>query len=257
MEDFSIGDFVSLKNHPYFVKNDSFKISANADMTPPVMIIAETLKKTQHDSVTGKIPETQVRCFYYSHKEGKYHDKWIKVGQLKKLTPISTHLNVEEFMNIEIYDIEHLSKYIGKLVCFKNVDFELTKKKVFIDSSDGHRTSKENNHLDFLPPVMTIIEIVKNKDEKKFSSFDGKPEKEFSKYLFKCKWYNPQTTSFSEDLFPISILGLVKNQEKLINLINHFKEENDNFYLYTLEKEVKIKNISKDESTIVIKRSLI
>lgn len=257
MEDFSIGDFVCLKNHPYFEKNNSIKISANADMTPPVMMITEVSKKTKYDSLTGDLQEKQAKCYYYSHKEGKYHDKWLKIGQLKKLAPIKTYLDLEEFKDVDKYDIEHLKKYTGSLVCMKNVDFELNKKKVFIDSSDGARISKENNHLDFLPPVMTIIEIIKNKDEKRYSPINGEAEKECSKYLFKCKWYNPQTTSYSEDLFPINILGLVKNQEHIFNLIKEFKEDNDFLYLLTLEKEKKIKNISDKKNPIIIKKTLV
>lgn len=256
MEDFSIGDFVCLKSHPYYDNNSLIKISANADMTPPIMVVSETIKKVQYDTSTGDPQEQQVRCYYYSHKEGKYNDKWIKIKQLKKLHPAKTYLNLGEFENINDFDLDYLKKYIGKLVCLKNVDFELNKKKVFIDSSDGMRISKENNHLDFLPPAMTIIEIVKNKDEKKYSSIDGKTEKECAKYLFKCKWYNPQTASYSEDLLPTNILGLIKNQEGQIIKINEFKE-NDSLCLFTLEKEIKIKNILDKNSYFILKRTLI
>jgi len=257
IDDFSIGDFVCLKNHPYFEKNNLIKISANADMTPPVMVITETFKKVQYDSSTGNREEQQVRCYYYSHKEGKYHNKWLKIGQLKKLAAIKTYLDIEELKNIDKYDIEYLKKYIGKLTCLKSVDFELNKKKVFTDSSDGTRISKENNHLDFLPPVMTIIEVIKNKEEKKYSFVDGKPEKECTKYLFKCKWYNSLTTSYSEDLFPSNILGLVKNEEPTFNLIKEFKDDNNSYYLLTLDKEKKIKNISDKENPIIVKKTLV
>lgn len=240
MTNFSLGDFVCLQNHPYFNKNQKIKIAANADMTPPVMIVGEILDKDEYNPLNGAQSEIQLRCYYYSTKEGKYLDKWIKAEQLKKLEACETYLDTEKLSNIEDFDLEFLKKsHLNKLVCLKNVDFELNKKKIFIDSSDGVRTNKENNHLDFLPPVMTIIDIVKNKEEKKFSS--TKPdfiEKDLSKYIFKCKWYNPKTSSYSEELFPSMILGIVNDySEKIDDIVKGFSE--NNFLI--------IKQKSKDE----------
>lgn len=211
---FSIGDFVALQNHPYFLKNQNIKVAANAEMTPPVMIIGEILDKDEYNPLTGKQSEIQLRCYYYSTKDGKYIDKWIKAEQLKKIDADKTYLDIKKLSDIDDYDLEFLKKsYLNKLVCLKSVDIELNKKKIFIDSSDGIRTNKENNHLEFLPPVMTIIDILKNKDEKKFSSTKlDHLEKDLSKYLFKCKWYNPKTSSYSEELIPSIILGIVNNQ---------------------------------------------
>ncbi|UZT99310.1 hypothetical protein ODZ84_06990 [Chryseobacterium fluminis] len=230
MGNISIGDFVCLKNHPYTYDNNFIKISANADMIPPIMVISEILNKDEYDTVTGKLFEKQFKCIYYSHKDGKYQDKWIKESQIKLLKPIKSYLNLYEFNSIENYDLEFLKdKYVNELVCLKNVDFELNKKKVFIDSSNGKRTEKENNHLDFLPPVMTIVDIVKNKEEKKFSSRNAQLEKACSKYLFKCKWYNHKTTTYSEEFIPSNILGLIINQNIYIDFFKSFL--NDRFVL--------------------------
>lgn len=237
---FSIGDFVCLQNHPYFNKNQNIKIAANAEMTPPIMIVGEILDKDEYNPLNGKQSEIQLRCYYYSTKDGKYIDKWIKAKQLKKLESDYTYLDIEKLNSIENFDLEFLREsYLNKLVCLKSVDFELNKKKIFIDSSDGIRTNKENNHLEFLPPVMTVIDVVKNKEEKKYSSTKKDfIEKDLSKYLFKCKWYNPKTSSYSEELIPSTILGIVNDySEKIDDIIKGFNE--NNFLI--------IKQKSKDE----------
>ncbi|WP_294264763.1 hypothetical protein [uncultured Chryseobacterium sp.] len=228
---FSIGDFVCLQNHPYFFKNQDIKIAANAEMTPPIMIVGEILDKDEYNPLTGKQSDIQLRCYYYSTKDGKYIDKWIKAEQLKKLEVNKTYLNIEKLNIIDDFDLEFLKKsYLNKLVCLKSVDIELNKKKIFIDSSDGIRTNKENNHLEFLPPVMTVVDIVKNKEDKKFSS--TKPnhiEKDLSKYMFKCKWYNPKTSSYSEELIPSVILGIVDDQTDDLEKIN--SGINESYYI--------------------------
>jgi len=226
---FSIGDFVCIQNHPYFNKNQKIKIAANAEMTPPIMIVGEVLDKDECNPLDGKRSEIQIRCYYYSTKDGKYIDKWIKAEQLKKLEANDTYLDIDGLSKIESFDVEFLKKnYLNKLVCLKSVDFELNKKRIFIDSSDGIRTNKENNHLEFLPPVMTVIDVVKNKEEKKYSSTkENFVEKDLSKYMFKCKWYNPKTSSYSEELIPSSILGIVNiYSEKIDDLVNGFGENN-------------------------------
>lgn len=236
MSSFNIGDFVCLQNHPYLSTNHKIKIAANADMTPPVMIIGEILDKDEYNTLTGKQSEIQLRCYYYSTKEGKYIDKWIKAEQLKRLDVPETYLNIDEFNKIDDFDLEYLKNlYLNKMVCLKSVDFELNKKKIFIDSSDGIRTNKENNHLEFLPPVMTIIDIVKNKEEKRFSpTKSGSIEKDLSKYIFKCKWYNPKTSSYSEEFIPSKILGFVVHQGELIETIMKGIIEN-NFLITSLK----------------------
>lgn len=253
MSHFSIGDFVCLKNHPYFEYNSPIKIAANADMTPPVMVVSEILDKNEFDSTTGQNIEKQFKCYYYSHKDGKYHDKWIKEYEIKKLTATNTYLDLDSFKIIEDYDLEFLKKkYIGKTICLKSIDFELTKKKVFIDSSNGKRTNKENNHLSFLPPVMTIIDILKNKDEKRYSTKNkGIIEKDCAKYLFKCKWYNPITTSYSEELLPSNIFGLIKNKQYSQNSLKKILDENL-LVLSRLDTPLSLEN-----SSITIKNSLL
>lgn len=249
MSTINIGDFVCLQNHPYLSTNHKIKIAANADMTPPIMIVGEILNKDEYDISTGKQTEIQLRCYYYSTKEGKYIDKWIKAEQLKNLNNPESFLNVNEFSKIDEFDLEYLKGlYLNKMVCLKSVDFELNKKKIFIDSSDGIRTNKENNHLDFLPPVMTIIDIVKNKEEKRFSSTKLESvEKDLSKYIFKCKWYNSKTSSYSEEFVPSKILGLVINQSELIEILMAGITEN-NFLITSLkEKHILELEDSKDQ----------
>ncbi|WP_312296581.1 hypothetical protein [Chryseobacterium sp.] len=130
MESFSTGDFVCLKNHPYFEDNSFIKIASNANMTPPIMVIGEILNKNEYNSLSDKAVGKQFKCYYYSHKEGKFHNTWFKEDQVKKLDSINTYLDLEKLISIEDYEIDDLKKtYLNNLVCLKNVDFELNKKK--------------------------------------------------------------------------------------------------------------------------------
>lgn len=52
-------------------------------MTPPVMVIGEILNKNEYDSLTGEAIKRQFKCYYYSHREGKFHSTWFKEDQLK------------------------------------------------------------------------------------------------------------------------------------------------------------------------------
>ncbi len=252
MTSFNIGDFVCLQNHPYLSTNHKIKIAANAEMTPPIMIVGEILNKEEYNTLTGKKSEVQLRCYYYSTKEAKYIDKWVKAEQLKKLNVTDTYLNIDKLNEIEDFDLEYLKDlYLNKMVCLKSVDFELNKKKIFIDSSDGIRTNKENNHLEFLPPVMTIIDIVKNKEEKKFSSTKSNfIEKDLSKYIFKCKWYNPKTSSYSEEFIPSKILGFVVNPVELIEIILKGIIEN-NFLITNLKGKNKLELEDSSNNKII------
>lgn len=244
MSNFSLGNFVSLKNHPYLSDTHNIKIASNPNVTPPIMVIVEILNKDEeHNTSNGRKYENQVKCIYYSHKEGKFVDRWFKINELKLIEGCNTNLNIDTFIDIDKYDLEYIKDtFSTNLVCLKSVDFELNKKKVFLDNTDGKRSNKENHHLDFLPPVMTIIDVVKNKEEVKYSQkIENKKEKDCSKYLFKCKWYNPHTTSYSEDLFPVCSLGLISFDEEDIRIKNNLISE-DIFITLNLSQEIELES---------------
>lgn len=254
IDSFSIGDFVSLKNHPYLYDNDFAKIAANADMTPPVMIISEILNKDEYNITNGKNLEKQFKCIYFSHKDGKYHENWLKENHVKKLSKIKTYLDSKTLKNIDTYELNYLKEiYSGQQVCLTNVDFELNKKKVFIENSDGKKIHREKNHLDFLPPVMIIIDIIKNKEEKRYSNKTKNfLEKDCSKYLFKCKWYNNNSSSYSEDLFPSHILGLVKSQNDLIDTVS-IPLKGSYSLILKLKKKIKLETSSSQLDSYIVK----
>lgn len=62
----------------------------------------------------------------------------------------------------------------------------------------------ETNHLEFLPPVMTVIDFRYCDDKNKFCNKTGKPLIEF-----KCKWYNSKLKTFSEEFLNIDLLFIV------------------------------------------------
>ena len=253
MSTFYIGDFVCLQNHPYFDDNQKIKIAANADMTPPVMMVGEILDKNECNPLNGKQSALQIRCYYYSTKDGKYVDKWFNSEQVKKLEAGLTYLDNVVLSSIDDFDLEYIKKsFLNKLVCLKSVDFELNKKKIFIDSSDGIRTNKENNHLEFLPPVMTVIDIIKNKEEKKFST--TKPnfvEKNLSKYMFKCKWYNPKISSYSEEFLPSNLLGTLVDQQSIINAITSSIDQKQ-YLILKLKKSINLEGNTAEILTKIV-----
>src|SRR5690606_40281237 len=68
----------------------------------------------------------------------------------------------------------------------------------------------ETNHLEFLPPIMTIIGYRFIDDKKKYCEETGEFNLEF-----KCKWYNSSTKSYSEEFIHYKAIYLIKETSEL------------------------------------------
>lgn len=210
---YKIGDILVLKNHPFFTNQTNITLQGDASFTPPLMIVIEVLNdykflndKSEYDEGTGFIKPNpnQVRCLFYSHKTHKFESSnWFPTFQLRKVD-IETD-------TIKETDTKEL---LGKSVILRTWKTEIDKKKSTLKQS-SFSGNKENTvttaHLSFLPPVMTIIGFKKAEDIKE-SNYDkktGNKKREISNFQLKCKWFNPQTDSFSEDFFPVEALTIL------------------------------------------------
>ncbi len=256
---FKKGELVVFKTHPFINSFTNIKITGYSDYTSPVLVVKE-VKEGTFDKVTGKNIGLQLNCQYYNSKDGKFIEKWINSNLVQKIDfSISSH---KILFNLDLKsDLEDLKKettiknyeeiitndYINRKVVLKSVDIELNKVKVNRVKEDGKLT--ETNHLEFLPPIMTIIGYKLSDDKNKFCEKSGLPFIEL-----KCKWYNSSSKNFSESYFSFDILYLVKEtqdlyfEKDLLSDITESIEENPYFILplinqFQLEGNTSMKKI--------------
>jgi hypothetical protein len=245
MSKIKIGDLFSLKNHPYEIGLINVKISALANMTPPILVVSEILNFVkEYDGETGEEKAKQVRCIFYSHKSHKFENYWFNINQIKPI--IEFNLNdgneeiksdeekneiktskKEDIQNIGIEylrstSLESLKKvFLNNQVILKSCDYELGKLKTTFVKIDSKSSSKINSHLDFLPPVLTVIDIKLNDNKTGYNPKSGNQKNIASYFLLKCKWYNPLSGSFSEDFIPIETIKLIPQIDS-IDLISKY-----------------------------------
>ena len=232
MSEFTIGELSVFKSHPYIDELINIKITAYSDYTSPILVVKQ-VKDKSHDKTTGKDIAQELNCCYYSSRDGKFIDRWISSDLVKKISfPIAKHkilFNIDLKGDLENAKKEHTPRnyenlikkfYINKMVVLKSVDIELEKKKINRTKENGDLA--ETNHLEFLPPVMTIIGYKYTDEKHKFCEKTGQPLLEL-----KCKWYNSNSKTFSESLFPYDILYSIKNIQDLFNDKDLLSDIND------------------------------
>ncbi|MFL9836731.1 hypothetical protein ABS768_04425 [Flavobacterium sp. ST-75] len=244
-----IGDIVVFKTHPYLDNNTDVKITAYAEYTPPLLVVKE-IKEKSFNKETGVNISQQLNCIYYNSRDGKFVEKWINndlinsISKEKYSTVKSKILqDIDLKKSLEKINLDNDTKGYDKLirnnflhrkVVLKSVDLELLKIKVNRTKENGDLV--ETNHLEFLPPVMTIIGHRWVDEKNKFCDKTGLPLVEL-----KCKWYNSSSKSFSESFFSYGILYLVKEiqyllpDRDLLSEINESIEENS-FYNFSISK---------------------
>jgi len=258
MSEFKIGEIVVFKSHPYIDKHTNIKIAAYSDYTSPILVIKQ-IKEKSHDKFTGKDIAQELNCYYYSSRDGKFTERWISSNLVKKiffsvldhkiLNDIDLKKDLENSdKELSARNYENLLKasYLNKMVVLKSVDVELGKKKVNRTKDNGELV--ETNHLEFLPPIMTIIGYKYTDEKHKFCEKTGLPLIEF-----KCKWYNSNSKTFSELLFPYNVLYTVKEIQDLFlhkDLLSDINESIEKNIIYNLhinksfelegDKEIKI-----------------
>ena len=251
MDKLNIGDLVSLKSHPFNIFNESL-IGAFVDNTPPIMVISEVLKSNSYDTEseevdteTNKVKKlpNQYLCYFYSSKTSSFEKHWFKQNEIKKIdSDIET--NQEKVTKTED-KVSLLNKYKDNLVVLKSADLELSKKKTTWSRTKEEDINKTQAFLEFLPPVMTVIDVVENQNFNKdrVNPKNGEIKRESCKFLLKCKWFNPIKQTFSEEIIPYKILQLVEfNSNKIESIENGINTKN---VFQLIEKDL---NISLENS---------
>lgn len=223
MPKIKLGDLYSLKNHPYELGLSDVKIAALANMTPPIFVVTEilnSLKEFDYETVKEKFK--QVKCIFYSHKSHKFESLWLDIRHVKpikkqgeediildKNDEINTSSETENVRPISIEDVK--KTFLNNQVILKSCDYELGKLKTTFVKTDNKSSQRVNSHLDFLPPVLTVIDVKNNEEKVGCNAKSGNLRKITSKILLKCKWYNPLSGGFSEDFIPLETVEMVKN----------------------------------------------
>ncbi|MCS4240173.1 hypothetical protein M2306_001770 [Myroides gitamensis] len=263
---FNVGDLVVFKTHPYIETYFDIKIVGYSDYTPPIMIVCKVNKPNKNGLF--------LECLYYDSKGGRYLKKNLKSEDLKFLNypnNLSNLLGNDQLGFIErkkmlfeidlVHQMLELGKdftdtgvnefikeeYLHKKVALKSIDIELHKHKINRENINGELI--ETNHLEFLPPVMTIIGFRFIDEKDKFCSETKKPLIEF-----KCKWYNSQLKTYSEDFFKTDLLYEINQQLEIDDVLNYYLNqlESNSYNLIPLNKEIKL-----EDSDITVKYTLI
>lgn len=246
MNELKRGNLIVFKTHPFIKEHTNIKISAFPEYTSPILIIKE-VKDTTFEKETGRDTGQQLNCIYYNSKDGKFTEKWISSQLINQITfsiKDNKILNELDFKNeLESLGKEQISKnyenlirnsYLNKKVVLKSVDLELFKNKINRTKENGELL--ETNHLEFLPPVMTIIGFKYSDEKHKYCEKTGLPLIEL-----KCKWYNSNSKTFSESFFHYDILYTITDTQDLIikdDLLNDAVKsmEENTFFIFPLEK---------------------
>ena len=252
MNKLNIGDLVSLKSHPYNIFNGTL-IGAFVNNTPPIMVISEVLNSNSYDTESEEIDfdtkkakklPNQYLCYFYSSKTSTFEKHWFKENEIERINSDTDETNKEEIKKTED-KVSLLNKYKDNLVVLKSADLELSKKKTTWSRTKEEDINKTQAFLEFLPPVMTVLDVVENKNFNKdrVNPKNGEIKRESCKFLLKCKWFNPIKQTFSEEIIPYKILQLVEfNSNKIESIENGINTKN---VFQLIEKDL---NISLENS---------
>ena len=222
------GDLVSLKSHPFNIFNGTL-IGAFVNNTPPIMVISEVLNSNSYDTESEEIDfdtkkakklPNQYLCYFYSSKTSTFEKHWFKENEIERINSDTDETNKEEIKKTED-KVSLLNKYKDNLIVLKSADLELGKKKTTWSRTKEEDINKTQAFLEFIPPVMTVLDVVENKNFNKdrVNPKNGEIKRESCKFLLKCKWFNPIKQTFSEEIMPYNILQLVDFDEKELEII--------------------------------------
>lgn len=250
MPDINLGDFFTLKSHPFAANSTDILIGGDAMFTPPIMVAFEIYNSNSTPSTdSGPKDANQVKGIFYSHKTHKYEDYWFKIDEIKVL-PSNKPTGVE--ILTEAMTLEELnSKFRNKQVILKSVDFELGKNKISQERRSAESLLlKRNPCLDFVPPVMTVIDVRPHKTVKDNNLKSiGQKKRTYSPFEFKCKYYNPLSTSYSEEWLSTDCLIDITDNfdlEKALTLI-------DQHFIYDLENPIHFEDSEMEQTATLIK----
>lgn len=249
------GSLVAYITHPYRGNLTKIKISGNPEYTSPLLVVKE-VKEKSFDSLSGRDNGHQINCIYYSSSEGKFVEKWISSNLVHDIEYLAfnnnflTTINFKDeiqpkFTNISFKNYENHIKdfYVNRKVILRSVDIELEKIKVNRTKENGDLV--ETNHLEFLPPVMTILGYRWIDEKNKFCSKTGLPLIEL-----KCNWYNSKLKTFSELHFPYEVLYVINEPTEFFgkDLLQEISESLDKNLVFSLKLEKSFSLESEDPS---------
>lgn len=246
MNNFKIGDLISLKNHPYSF-NQNTKIGANSLLTPPIMVITEILKqnKFKPDSEDEEKLMGQVLGTFYNSKNSNYEKYWFNIDEVVLIAQLDQENVVkEEALLINLAEIK--KEFKGKQVILNSADAELGKKKISWSKESDKEKFRTESYMEFLPPVMTVLDVVENSNflKDRRDSKDGTLKKDSCKFLLKCKWFNSFKQSFSEDFIPFNIVEKVIFDKEKTDTLQSAISENK---LVKILKSITIEGQQKSE----------
>lgn len=272
MEKYSLGDLVSLKSHPHIIAPNS-KIGANALSAPPIMVVTEILKSKKYnpDSEYQELIPNQLLCTFFNSKNSSYEKFWFKHDEVTLLNDIDSEHKKNNFETDkdeqELHSNENLSslkkKFKNKLVVLLSADAELRKKKITWSKNKEDDIYKIEAHLEFLPPVMTVIDVLENSNylKERRDPKDGSLRKDSSKFLLKCKWFNNVKQTFSEEFIPYKIIQNVNFSNEILDKIRAGITNKTIFSINSTENEIlsgkrKIKKIITFKDIIILNHSI-
>lgn len=214
MREFKLGDLCTVNTHPFQESSTNILLAANANDTPPVMVVCELYKSSgQHNAEDGIKEPDQICGIYFSHKSQRFEKHRFKKEEIKRL---KEGAGGETFKTEKLSLNEIRNNFRNRLAILRNVEVELGKEKV-VEERRGFENPifRRSEQLDFVPPVMTIIDVrACEKIKDNFHKATGQQKRVHSELEFKCKYYNPSTVSFTEEWLP---------RECMIDITENFK----------------------------------
>lgn len=249
MPELKIGELFTLKSHPNFAYSEAI-IGGDADFTPPILVVCEYLNNDkEYQTEDGMRKANQVRGIFYSSKTHKYEKYWFKRDEIVSL-PLT---DIEGSPLVGKGQSKHQLKLIlrNKLVILSSVEYELSKIRIREESKNFEsKNYKQNPFLNFVPPVMTVIdvretEVLKNN----YSKRTGDEKRKTSRFELKCKYYNPLSSIYSEEWIPLECLyditqNFIKPQKNLT------AEDN---YPIDIDKEIQFEDRIETQVKTIIK----
>lgn len=218
---YKLGDLVTYLTNPFLKSVNELVLKAKSEYTPPVLVVFEINNPKNFNEQTGK-KDVQYNCIFFNSKTCLFERKWFKETELKFVSDYENGSG-NEFETISLSDAQ---QYVNKKFILKSVDVELKKLKSNFEKTDNVKT-KITAHLDFVSPILTVLEVLSNENKKVFDNITG--TKLRSAVLFKCKWFNAAKQTFSEDLIPSNVLT---NVEQFDISKSEFSFDKDNYYLF-------------------------
>ncbi len=208
LQNFTLGDIVALKPHPYKLNTVNIVISGDATPLPPLMVVVEIVR-IKHNKPEGKadISNFKYKCLWFSTKSFRFLDAWIFESDLKIIEA-----------NNKCVDSTAVKR--GDQLILKTSSIELAKRKSSQSHDDQSSASKNgttviNSLLTFLAPPMSVIEVKQHVSKNPLvDKKTGQTIRWVSASQVKCLLYDPIAEKISELVVPLEAMDLVEQVDQ-------------------------------------------